>query len=334
MAVLTTSGNYVWNESAIQIITFAYRYCQVIGEEETPTGFQLSSAMDAFNAMVKAWQASGIHLWCEEEAILFPQQAQIQYSLGASSTDNGCLFTQYVQSSLSANAAAGATSVSLTSTTGISSGYYIGIQLVSGVNFWTQVNGAPSGNVVTLLAALPSQAVAPAIVFAYPSPLIRPLRLYTGRRYTYSSQIDIPMLAMSRTDYANQPNKTTLGIINQYFFDPQTGPDGNAYSSPTALLNLWPAPVDYTNGFRFTAQRPIQDITTLANLPDFPIEWNAALKWNLALELAPAYGVPQEQLQIIVAQAKRWYDMASQWDREPEGIRFGVAMRPGLRRLG
>jgi hypothetical protein len=334
MASLTTSGTYVWSQSAVTIISAALRIAQVIGEEETASGWQLEITLDAFNAMVKAWQASGIHLWCEEEAILFPQAGQIQYQIGATSTDNSCIFTQFVQNALSANAAQGTSSVTLNSAAGIASGYYIGIQLVSGANFWTQANGAPSGNTVPLLAALPSQAVAPAVVFAYPAPLIRPLRVYTGRRYTYSSRIDIPMLAMSRMDYANQPNKTTAGIINQYFFDPQTGPQANAYSSPTALVNLWPNPVDYSSGFRFTAQRPIQDLGNLSNLPDFPVEWNAALKWNLALEIAPQYGTPSEQIDIIAKQAQRWYQMASQWDREPEGIRFGVAMRPGLRRLG
>lgn len=333
MAVLTTSGTYTYSASVVSLLTAALRLTQVVGANETPTGDQLENGMDAFSAMVKGWQASGIHVWCEEECILFPQAAQPLYQIGPASTDNCCLFNDLTQTTLTAQANAGATTITVASAASMQSSDTIGIQVSSGVNFWTTINGPPSGNTVTLASGLPASASAGSIVFDYAQALNRPLRVYGGRRYTYSSTIDTPMQMWARLDYQAQPNKYSSGTITAFFFDPQTaGKAGGAWTGQTALLNLWPNPADNTNGFRFTAQRPVQDLANLANLPDFPVEWNAALKWNLAMEIGPEFGVPTEQMTIINAQATKWFNMASSWDRESESFLFGVAWAPGYRR--
>lgn len=327
MAVLQTGGTYVYSQTATNLINAAYRAALVIGEEETCTGYQLEQGMDLLNAMAKGWQATGIHLWCEEECILFPQANQREYLLGPGTPDHACLFDQLTQGALALDANTGATSLTLVSAAGMNSGDFFGVQLDSGVNFWTSVSGQPVGNVVTIVDALPNQATAAAIVFDYPTPLMRPLRVPAARRYVYSSQIQTSMLMLSRLGYHNLSNPFTTGTITQAFFDPQTGQ--GSYQSAVAQVFLWPSPTDFNSGFNFTAQRPIQDFVSLSNIPDFPVEWNAALKWNLALEVAPIEGTPTEQFSIIEKMAARWYSVASQWDREPESIRFGVAMSPG-----
>lgn len=327
---LTTSGTYTYSASVGNLITATLRICQVIGDEETATGSQLDTGLDALAAMVKAWQGSGLHVWCEEEVILFLQANQVQYQIGAGSPDHVALYQQVTQNSLASLAAGGATSVVLESATGMSAGDNFGVQLDAGTNFWTTISGAPAGNTVTLAAALPSQASAGAIVFDYATPLARPLRVMQGRRINYSSKIETPIQMWARLDYQQQPNKYTPGVTTAFFYDPQTGQ--GAYSAPTGLMNVWPEPSDVTFGMRFTAQRPIQDIASLVNVPDFPVEWNACLKWNLALELAPEFGVPAEQATIIQAQATKYFGMASRWDVESESFLFGVAMQPGYRR--
>ena len=335
MPILTTSGTYTYSASVVNLLTASLRLCQVIGESETATGDQLQNGLDAMSAMCKGWQASGIHVWTEEECTLFLQTGQVLYSLGGSSTDHACLTSGYVQTALSADATASATTITVDSVTGIANGYQIGIQVDAGTNFWTTVSGAPSGTTVTLADALPSVATAGAFVFSYGTPLMRPLRVYGGRRYIYqpvsgTGAIETPILMMARLDYEALPNRYTSGIVTQFFYDPQQGE--GAYTSPTGQMNVWPSPSNNQFAMRFTAQRPIQDISSLANLPDFPVEWNAALKWNLALELVPEYGVPAEQAAIIEKQAGKWYGLASSWDRESESLLFGVAMAPGYRR--
>lgn len=326
---LTTSGTYDAAQSCITVVNRALRMAQVIGAEETATGAQLSNTMTAMLAMTKAWQASGIHVWCEEEGILFLQPNQTLYYIGSGSTDQCTLWDTLTQTTLAATALSGATTVTLTSTTDINQGDNIGIQLDAGTNFWTTVVGTTAG-VTTITSPLPSQATQGAIVFDYTIPLYRPLRVMGGRRYNYLSKIDIPMQMWARLDYQAQPNKYTTGTPTAFFYDPQTG--NGAYSQPVGQWNSWPTPQDNTYGARFTGQRPIQDLGNLNNLPDFPIEWANAITWNLALEIGPENGVPGEQLEIIAKQAQRWYSMASEWDRESESILFGVAWTPGQRR--
>lgn len=335
MAIVSTSGTYVYTASAINLLTAALRIAQVIGETETANGAQLENGLDAFSIMVKAWQGSGIHLWCEEECTLFLQTGQTQYAIGGSSTDNACLTDQYVQTSLATTAAASASTIDVTSVTGISAGNFIGIQVDAGTNFWTTVNGAPSGSTVTLTTPMPSQATQGAFVFSYGTPLARPLRVMLGRRFTYQAvsgtgAIETPLLMMARLDYQALPNKFTPGTVTQFFYDPQQGE--GAYTQPTGQMYVWPQPQDNEWSLRFTAQRPIQDLANLSNMPDFPVEWNAALKWNLALELCSEYGTPPEQADRIEKQANKYYGMASTWDRESESLLFGVAMQPGYRR--
>lgn len=338
MAVLSTSGTYVYSASVVNLLTASLRIAQIIGEEETPTGAQLQNAMDAFSAMVKGWQASQIHLWCEEECILFPNPAQPIYQIGpaSGSLSISAPFNDVLFTAMATTAAQGATSVVVTTLpTGavISVGDTFGIQLSNGTNFWTTV-ASVAGTTIGLHAALPASAISGAIVFDFTVSLVRPLRVYGGRRYNYASRIDIPMNMWARLDYESQPNKYTSGVITAFFYDPQTGGYNNqqAYTGATGVLNLWPNPSDNSNGFRFTSQRPIQDLSDLANLPDFPVEWNAALKWNLAMEIGPEYGTPVEQMQVIDKQATKWFGMASQWDRESESILVGVAWEPGYRR--
>jgi hypothetical protein len=330
MAVLTTSGSYTFSQSAVEIITAALRICQVVNEEETPTGAQLTNALAALNAMTKGWQVSGIHLWAEEEAILFPQPNQPLYYIGSGSTDHATLYSSLAMTTLASTALAAATTLVLESASGFVVGNTIGVQLDSGSNFWTTITTV-SGTTIGLTAPLPSQATAGTtqMIFSYDVPLVRPLRVYTGRRFIYNSRIENPMIMLSRTDYQNLPNKFNQGTITQFFFDPQTGTSQGAYTAPLAQANLWPSPIDNQSGFRFTAQRPLQDFANLANLPDLPVEWSVALKWNLAQEIGPELSTPMDQMTLIGKMAGTWFERIQQWDREPEAVLFGVAHEPG-----
>lgn len=330
----STSGTYAYSPAVITLLNRALRIAQVIGAEETATGAQLANALEAMTAMCKAWQGSGIHVWSEEEAILFLQPEQILYYIGAGSTDHATLWNTLNQTTLTANAAVAATVLQVESISGMLAGDNIGIQLDAGTNFWTTVQLFPTATSVQITTGLPSQATSGQLVFDYTTPLSRPLRVYGGRRYNYVSGIDTPMQKWARLDYQSQPNKMTTGTPTAFFYDPQTGQGQYSQASARGQWNQWPNPSDYTNGARFTAQRPLQDIGTLANVPDFPVEWNAAITWNLALEVGPENGTPKDQLEIIVAQAQRWYNMAKEWDREPESVRFGVATRPSQQRGG
>jgi hypothetical protein len=324
-----TSGTDTWSQTAIQLITATLRVLGVIADEETPTASMLLNAMDALNAMVKGWSAAGIRLWCQEECILFPNVGQPQYQLGPAGTGYACLFNSLNQSALSVTAAAGDSSVTLSSVSGILAGDTFGVQLDAGVYFWTTVASAPTGYVVPLSASLPSQATSGALSFDYTTPLQRPLRVPEGRRYQFNGQIEIPMTVYSRMDYDYLPNKYNQGAFTAFYYDPQQGQ--GSYNSAVGLMNLWPAPADLSAALRFVAQRRIQDFTSLAQIPDLPTEWNAALKFNLAKEIALEYDVAAARLDRVEKFADTWFARCSMWDREPVSMLFGVAMEPGYR---
>ncbi len=332
MATPVTSGEYTFAPTAYDTLKFALRACQVINDEETPTGAQVTAAMFSFNTLVSGLQASGIHVWTEEEAIVYSQPGQILYQLGSASADHFADYDSSVQTTLAVTAAGGASSVTVANPAGIDVGFQIGLQLDAGTNFWTTVASPPSGSTIALAAPLPSQMSNSAnqAVFSYSANLVRPLRCYTGRRFVYSSRLEIPMVMMSRTEYQTLPNKQNKGTTTQFFFDPQTGGPGS-YSTPASQLNLWPNPQNYFSGVRLTVQRPIQNLANASQLPDFPIEWQAALGWNLAQELMVPEATPTDTCQIIMKMADQWLARVKAWDREPEGIRFGVAMQPGYR---
>lgn len=328
----TTSGTYTYSATVSQIIARAYRQISAIQEGETPSSPMVNDALTALGAMIKGWSASQIHVWAEEEAILFLQTKQPQYVLGPGSFDHACPFSALLQNSLGVTAATGATSVTVSSSFGMNAGDQFGIQLDTGYNFWTGISGAPSGNVVPLRAALPSQATSGAIVFDYATSLVRPLRVPANgaRRYLYSSQIETPIIGMSRTDYDYLPNKYNIGEVTQFFYDPQTVGQ-NAGGLAKSLFNVWPAPADNTNAVRFVAQRQMQDIGTIANTPDFPDEWISALTWNLAMEMSVEFDVPDNKSAKIANRAAYWLNLAQNWDKEPEPILMGYATEPGYR---
>lgn len=309
---MTTSGTYVYTQNRGQIIRRAARLVGAISAGETPSASINQDFSDALNAMTKRWQATGLHLWAEQEGILFLQPNQKMYVLGSPTTDHA---TQvYAQTTTNTVASLGATTISVASIVNIVNGYNLGIVLASGAMFWTTVNGTPSGSTVTLAAPLTGAVNSSAVVVAYQTAIQRPLRIINSRRYNFASGLDIPMNpALSRLDYRELPNKDATGTPTQFFYDPQI-PAGNIY--------IWPTENIVVDAIKFTWMRELQDFATDANTPDFPQEWLDTLIYNLAFSMAPEFGVPQEQYAMIKEQAALYLDLAMGFDREPESIYF------------
>lgn len=318
---MTTSGTASFSYTRDQIIRAAGRKIGAFAAGEVPDAQTIQDFADALNSMVKRWDAKGIHLWTESEGIIFMQPNQVQYALGPGTTDHIAMpasgsLTQnyYTQTTLSAAAASGATSILVASISGMTSGDQIGVQLQSGAVFWTTVNGAPSGSTVNLTVGLSGAASSGALVFDYTTSILRPLRVPYARRFNYQSLIDVPLIAMSRMDYRNQPNKQATGPTNQYFYDPQLN---------TGQFYVWPVPTDTTSAIKFTWYRPIQDFNTAGNTPDLPQEWIDALIFNLAVMMAPEYDCPPPRFEMLLKMAAATMDDVQGWDREPESTYFG-----------
>lgn len=268
------------------------------------------------NALVKGWMASGLHVWTEQEGILFPQPGQARYLIGGTTTDNACANTDWGLGVLALAANTGATQVQLVAGTVPTNGQNIGVLLNTGLMFWTTVSGAPVGTVVGLAQALPSAASAGGFAPFYTTRLIRPLRIPKARQLQFQGLNEIPMNEpLSRQGYMDLPNKLTPGSPTQFFYSPQL---------VSGELYIWPVPSQAVYGIRFTWYRPIYDFTDPSQTADFPQEWILPLTWALAEEMGPEFDVPADRWGMIRTKASEAKEMASCWDRESEDVQFGI----------
>lgn len=320
-----TSGSYVYSQVATEIITDAYRICGIINEDEDPTGGQMRTGMIALNSMIKELEATGIHVWTEEEGILFLQQGQSRYLLGGTAADpvpdHCCDAFSYTLAQVAVSAPQGANSVTVTTTVGMNVGDYFGIVLDPGMAFWTTVKtitGTINGTITFPTGVtLPASASYQNFVFDYTTNIVRPLRIPAARRIAYQGLIETPLTKMmSRQEYMDQPNKFTPGLVTQAFYNP---------SREQGQLYVWNNPVNANTGMRFTWYRPIQDFLTTDDAPDVPQEWINCLDWNLALELCPRYSVAAQRWDRISAMAAAKLQLVEGWDREPQSVYFGLS---------
>lgn len=314
---MTVSGDTSFNPVALQIITEALALIRVGVDEEPLTPSQSQDAMRSLNLMVKAWQADGLHLWTKTEGVIFLQYGVAQYGLGGNNSSRSCLYDNLVDVTLAADASAGSHTIVVSDASGITNGAQIGVEVGDNLLQWTTVNGAPSGNTVTLTAALSGDVSTDGAVFSYFNKLDRPTRLLQARRRIYAPDRqdwqDIWLTIQERPDYYNQPNKQQAGTETMIYYDPQL---------VTGLMQLWQSPSIETDLVLFTFERPLDDFTTLTQTADFPQEWIETLCWNLAFRLAPKYSFPLDERNQIDVIAEGMKQKLLGFDREYGSVNF------------
>lgn len=324
---MTVASTATFNPAVTYIIREALINVGAIADDEQPTGEQYRDGVFRMNAMVKALEATGLHVWTESEAILFAQVGVPKYVIGgASPTAHTADADEWEFLTLAAPRAAGAFNITVTAELGVASGDNIGVVLDSGVTFWTTVNGAPVSNVITLTTALPGSVTSGNFAFAYTTPILRPLKVPRARLLTYqpapsAGPTETPMTALSRQGYMDLPNKLSQGVPTQWFYSPQRD---------QGLFYLWPVPILSNWGVRFTWYRPLQDYLVPNNTSDFPQEWTNPLIWRLSQELGPGFDVPPAKWQMIQTMASTWADVAISYDRESEDVQFGLDFTQSL----
>lgn len=322
---MASSGTVTYRANALVLIKASLRLCSAYDSEgSSPSTQQIADALEALNMLVKGWESNGLQLWERKYGVIFPQQGQGLYVLGSPGPagDHASLTTPlnggFVQTTLSTDAASGATAISVTSITGqlntvgnpavsITNGYYIGIQLDDGSTQWTTVNGAPSGLSVPLTIALTGAAASGNYVFCYQTKLVRPLRILSGFIRQAQQNNDTPMRLISKDEYNMFGMKSSTGTPVNFYYDAQVN-SGNLY--------LYPCPSLATQLIFIEFQRPIDDFATSTDDFDLPQEWAEALKYNLAYRIAPEYEVTTTKYNQIKEQAKETFDMLNNWDQE------------------
>lgn len=316
---MASSGSYDFSVSRDDLIKDALLELGVLESGEAPTAEETTDCARRLNMMVKSWMVKGRHLWCVQDAVLFQVVGAQSYLLGDASGDaNWCDPDDYVQTTISADEAAGQTVLSITSSTDIATSDKVGIELDDGTIQWTTASSTGAGTVTIPASGLTSAASEGNVVFAYTSRLVRPLRLVQGTLYRRDiNDNDTPVALIGKAEYDQQTSKVQRGKVIKLAYQ--------------ALLNSgrlwsWPCADLATDTLRFSVERPIQDFDLTADNPDFPIEASKALYLGLAVDVAGIFGASDE-VPRVKALADEALDDWLAFDAENAAVRFQPDMR-------
>lgn len=313
---MATSGSVDWTVTRDEIIKAAYRLV-VSDEDFTPTTNQTNNAALLLNGIVKSYNASlGMPLWALNYAFILPVSGTYAATIGS-----GHVTASYTRTTLSADSAANDTKIDVTSASGISSTYYIGVELDDGDMHWTTVDGAPSGTTVTLTAGVASAASSGNNVYCYQTKLNRPLRIvqaYSIVGDVLSSTSDIPVTMVTTEEYLKLSNKSQEMYPLYLNYEPLL----------TGTVKFWPR---FSNGERVVViryHRALEDFDATGDTPDFPQEWNLPLIYELAVALAPTYNVEVTKLSTLRKERDKWVSEVSENDYEEGSIYFQPSYSP------
>jgi hypothetical protein len=112
----------------------------------------------------------------------------------------------------------------------------------------------------------------------------------------------IPMDLVAREDFNILPGNST-GSPLKVNYQPYVN---------YGVVSLWPTPSSSnTATVTLVYQRPFQYFTSSAETMDFPEEWYNAIIYNLAVRLAPEWGVPLPDRQMLMQEAKMYTEDAT-----------------------
>lgn len=276
---MATSNSNDFSQTRDQIITDTLDLLGRNGSGETVSANDLSLCSNFLNKMIKGWQAKGIHLWAEQEGTLFLTESQKLYSLINTSTDiagDDCMFNK-----LEAAVSSGEVDLTITSSAGLTVADKIGICLDDNTIHWTSISVINSSTSVTIALALASAASDQTNVFSYTNRVNKPLML-NSIRFRSADGTERPIVQYGRNQFMDLPDKSTTGKTTQAYFSPKTS---------NATLNVWPTADDVNDCINFSYIRRLQDFDSGSDNPDLPQEWLETITLNLAVRVAPAFGI-------------------------------------------
>jgi hypothetical protein len=108
-----------------------------------------------------------------------------------------------------------------------------------------------------------------------------------------TSVIEFPMRILNQDQYADICTKGMAGSIPHGLYEDQAFPLDN--------LNIYPVPADSANSLVLYSWKPLASLLTLTDAITLPPGYDRALRFNLAIDLAPEYGKTASENVIAVA---------------------------------
>ncbi len=293
---MTTSGTWTYSVTALQVITSAFEDIEVIANGQTLDSNDLATALRTLNLLVKQWQGTsdkfpGLKIWTRQRLAIFFVKGQSRYLVGPAATDDRASVA-YNSTTTTAAKAANATSLSVSTSAGMTAADVIGIVLADGTIGWTTITTVNSSVLLTLPSNTLGAANSGAVIYTY-----------TAKAQRF---VELEAAALRNNADPTQPIDIPIEIytdVQQYESITQKGAQGD----PTAIL-LEPmrlntvvtcnfAATDVNKLLRLTVQYPSENYDSAAGADDisYPQEYFAAIEWELARRLAPKFGKPWSQ---------------------------------------
>ncbi len=140
----------------------------------------------------------------------------------------------------------------------------------------------------------------------------RPLNI-TSCRYHYSDGLERKMKKFGRSQYNELPNKSTSeGASTIFYYSPQL---------TSGELYVWPVPQETADSIIISYVKSIEDFDAAGDNPDFPQEWLECITYNLAVRVAPAFGITLSRVNPDIIQiAQTTLAELNAWDSEEGSI--------------
>jgi len=318
---MATSGSINFTQTRNEIITDALYMINALADDEIAAESDILLGSRELNRMVKAWEGQGIHLWTQETGILFPQKDQKTYEIysgGDNSTDSDA----YIQTYTTEASISGANSLTVNSSTGMTGGDYIGIQLDDNSLQWSKIDTVVSTTSVRITGTFDDAVNSGAFIYTYTTKLNQPLKIHSANRVQVSTNrdnnIDIHMNYLSYEEYFSLTNQEQTGIPISWNF---------VKERDKSILRLWYIPDNVNYLIRFTYTRKIEDFDNSNDNPDLPQEWLDAITINLAYRLLKYFGKNQGDVYAsIKAEAESSLQLMLDYDTE----KGSVYLRPSI----
>jgi hypothetical protein len=137
-----------------------------------------------------------------------------------------------------------------------------------------------------------------------------PLKVLQAYR-NQTNSVNVPMNIYTEYNFNILPLSTSSGVPINLWYQPL---------STYGTVNLWPIPSDSTTTITLVYQRPFEDMVSATDDFDFPPYWMDALIYGLAARLAPEYGIPLPDRQMILKEAEGLHQLALLYGMEEGSI--------------
>lgn len=286
---MALSNSFDFSLNASEVFKEALENVGAIGVGDEIDSQHIGSLLRAFNIQLKSKQVRSLNLWTWKDAVLFLSPGETSYQLGPTGDHTA---ETYVQTTLSTDAANGASALALTSTAGMTNGDSIGVVLNDGTLFWTTIAAVGGTDIA---APLTGNASPGNVVFTYTSKIQRPLSV-KDVRLLHIDDAERPCNVIPVSEYNGYPNKTVSSEIVSIAHEPLMD---------NTLLRVWPANTLATDVLKFSYKKPVDDIDDVGGNIYAPVDCYDAIVTDFTSRIAGRFGASIAEQQNLERKAEK-----------------------------